>query len=257
MLADFRNHLPNLETCTSKSCISMPDGLTLTWVILSIVLVSIAVTPVKTLRGREVVARVNGHPIFQSQLDKRADVKRIFIAAQKVPLFTRFLITTEVGEEFMDEYRRYVLERLIREELFRQKAREFGIEVSDQEVQNHIQSTIKRNPQIKDLPDLKKTLTEDKRSLDELKSRIRIDLLEEKLKSRILDSVNISQSEIENYYQTHKESFRGKNGEVKPLSEIRESIVMKLKRKAKKEKWEDWIQTVRKDAEIVKKFPTG
>lgn len=199
-----------------------------------------------------IVARVNGEEITKKNLARSAGIQRIFLALKGVPEFAEFLMGTEQGQRALDAYRSYVLEKLIDEKLVLQKAKSRGIEVNNREVENRLTTIINRTKEVANKEELIKKLEKDQRSLEDLKEEIRRKLVREKLRREIVGKVEVSESEIRNYYEKNKDSFRDKDGVVKPLSEVKEQIREKLREDKKTAQWNEWLEKVKKEAKIVR-----
>lgn len=199
-----------------------------------------------------IVALVNGEKIPQKSLSTRAQIYRVFLALKGVPEFAEFLMKTREGRRALDSYRSYVLEKLIEEKLILQKAESRGIEVNDREIENRLATIIDRTKEVANKEELMEKLEKDQRSLEDIKEEIRRKLVREKLRREVVGKVKVSDSEISNYYEKNKDSFRGNNGEVRPLSEVKDHIRGKVKVGKKETQWKEWLSRVKKEAKIVR-----
>ena len=220
-------------------------------------------------------AIVNGEQITMAELSRATQFRNIMMLAYRGQLpqkFGQFLLTSDAGRKFLTAYRKSVLEDLIEEELQVQKAEEMGIEISeeklaealDKRVEQRIQRIISQSKQFKDTSDLDKYLKENQdMTLDEYRQEYRKQLNKEsisqnmmidKLKNEVVGEVNITDEEIQDFYEKNKQSFVDKDGNTKPLSEVRDSIKQSLQRQKETQKWNDWIQKVKEDSEIERKL---
>lgn len=196
------------------------------------------------------VASVNGEEITKEELVQRARIYHVFVVLGQVPKFARFLMTTEAGQEALDRYRAYVLEKLIEERLQFQKAKELGIAVAEEEIEKKIDSILKHNEKIEDKSDLAAKLESDYRSMEELRREIESNLLQDKLKERVTKDVQVKKQEMINYYEKNKDSFKDKEGNLKPFQEVKAKIREDLKKKKKRGAWKDWLGMVKERADI-------
>ena len=203
-------------------------------------------------KGSSPVAVVNGEEITEESLSTRVQIQRIFLALKGVPEFGEFLMTTKEGQRALDSYRSYVLEKLNEKKLILQKAEFHGIEVDDREIENRLATIIERTKEVANKEELMEKLEKDQRSLEDIKEEIRRKLVREKLRQEVVGKVNVSDSEISNYYENNRDSFRGKDGEVKPLSEVKNHIREKLKEDKKETQWKEWLSRVKKETKIVR-----
>ena len=202
----------------------------------------------------KLVAVVNGEKITKEELSERARIYRIVMALRSVPLFAEFIMETKEGEAALDRYREFVLDKLIREKIISQKANSFGITVTSDEINNRLQVIIEKTKEVDSKDELLERLKKDRRTLHDLKEEISHKLLKEKLKQRVVGDFSVSQKEIEEYYETNRDSFRSKDGEVKPLDEVRDHIREKLRKDREDELWKTWLDQAKKDSKIVKKL---
>ncbi len=203
--------------------------------------------------NEQVVAEVNGQEITKGELSNRARIDYVFLALRSAPTFATFLMKTEEGEEALDNYREFVLEKLIEEELMIQKSDELGVNISEDEVEQRLQNIIDQTKGVTDRTELKEALKQDRRSLENLKQEIFRKLIREKIRGVLLDDVEITEDEIRNYYETNKSSFRNRQDQVKELSEVRDVIKEELTERKSNKIWNEWIEKV-KDQAKIKKF---
>jgi hypothetical protein len=143
-----------------------------------------------------------------------------------------------------------VLEKLIEERLQFQKAKELGIAVTEEEIEKKIDSILKHNEKIEDKSDLAAKLESDYRSMEELRREIESNLLQDKLKERVTKDVQVKKQEMINYYEKNKDSFKDKEGNLKPFQEVKAKIMEDLKKKKKRVVWKDWLGMVKERADI-------
>lgn len=223
--------------------------------ILFLFLFAILVIPAHAGKGNtetSAVAIVNGEEITKVSLARRAQIQRVFLALKGVPEFAEFLMRTKEGQRALDYYRSYVLEKLIEEKLILQKAESRGIEVNDKEIENRLSTMINKTKEVANKKELIEELEKGQRTLDDLKEEIRRKLVREKLRREIVGEVKVSVSEIRNYYEKNKDSFRGKDGEVKPLPEVKDHIREKLREDKEAVRWKEWLKKVKKEAKIAR-----
>lgn len=201
-----------------------------------------------------VAAIVNGEDITQRSLARRAGIQRILLALKGVPEFAEFLMSTKEGQRALDYYRGYVLEKLIEEKLILQKAESRGIEVKDKEIKNRLSTIINRTKEVTNKEELIKRLKEDQRSLEDLKEEIRRKIIREKLRQEVVGKVNVSESEIRDYYEENKNTFRDQDGEIEPLAEEKDHIRENLREEKKGARWKKWLKKAKKEAEIDKRL---
>lgn len=204
--------------------------------------------------GKTVVATVNGSEITDQQLSQSAQIYPIIMTlSRQYRSFAQFLMTSESGNSFLTEYRKYVLDRLIEQELQNQKIEELGIEASKEEVQKEIDNIISNNDQFSDEKSLADYLKNNQNtSMEDLKAQIRNSLRRQKLRNEVIGEPRVSEEEISSYYESNKGSFTDQEGNVKPLEEVSEQIRESLKTQKSSQMWKSWLEEAKEEAEIEK-----
>ncbi|MFB6215247.1 MAG: peptidylprolyl isomerase [Candidatus Bipolaricaulia bacterium] len=202
-----------------------------------------------------VLATVNGEKITKKELTRASQVRRIVMSlSRQYRSFARFLMTSKAGQKFLSEYKKYVLDQLINQKLKSQKIEELGITVSDQAVEEEISKIVENNKQFKDKGQLEDYLKKNqKMSMDDLRSRIKQSLKAKKLRKQVTGKVTVSDKDIKSFYDKNKKNYTDKKGNVKPLEEVRDQIRSTIKTRKQGEAYNQWLQEVRKKANIEKK----
>lgn len=201
-----------------------------------------------------VLATVNGQKITEEELTRNTGIYQIYMSlSQQYPTFTQFLMTSEAGQNFLNEYRKYVLDQLINQKLTVQKAEELGITVSDQAVQAEIDKIVEGNEQFKNESELEDYLKNNQNmTLEDLKTSIRENLRTQKLREEVTGTITVSEEEVEAFYNQNKQSYTDQEGNVKPLDEVSDQIRTTLKSEKQNEAYNEWLQEERKKADIEK-----
>lgn len=200
------------------------------------------------------VATINGEKITSKRLSERAQIYRILLALKSVPEFAEFLMDTEEGKKVLDTYRSYVLEKLIEEELILQQAELRGIKIKDQEIEERLTKIIAETDEVSNKEELLEELKKDQRTLHDLKEEIYRKLVREKLKRRIVKDVSVNQKEIEEFYEKNRDSFRDADGNIPPLSEVRDQIRERIKKNKRDSLWQKWLEEKKSEARIIRKL---
>ena len=203
---------------------------------------------------KTILAKVNGAEITQQQLSQSAQVYPIIMTlSRQYRTFGQFLMTSEAGQKFLTEYRKHVLDKLIDQQLQKQKINDLGIAVSDEEVQKEIDKIIENNKQFEDEKSLKDYLKKNQNmSLADLKTRMKESLKSQKLREEVTSDVTVTEEEINSYYEKNKKSFTDDEGNVKPLEEVKSQIKTTLKSQKQNKAFSEWLEKAREEAEIVK-----
>jgi peptidyl-prolyl cis-trans isomerase SurA len=140
-----------------------------------------------------VVATVNGHPIFQTEVDKRYTAQLASTPEQQVPT-----------PDQADSLRLNIIHTMILEAIIDQRAAKQGLTATDAEVESK-------------LAEMKAPFTEEQfqaklktanLTLDELKRDVRRSLTQEKLLNKEINSrITVTDADVRNYYSAHKADF--------------------------------------------------
>ena len=140
-----------------------------------------------------VVATVNGHPIFQTDVDKAYTAQLASNPQQQVPT-----------PDQADSLRLNIIHALILDAIIDQRAAKQGLTATDAEVEAK-------------LAEMKAPYTEEQfqaklkaanLTLDELKRDVRRSLTQEKLLNKEINSrITVTDSDVRNYYDAHKADF--------------------------------------------------
>ncbi len=141
--------------------------------------------------GANVVATVNGKPIYRADLDRNF---RLWLgtASQKP------------SPEEADIQRLNILHQMIQDEILQQQAAKLNLVATDEDV--NAQLTQAKAPYTEE--EFENQLKKQNLTLDEYKRQIRRYLTQRKLLNREIESkINITDAEIRDYYMTHKADF--------------------------------------------------
>jgi len=85
----------------------------------------------------EIAAYVNGNEISMQELEQFAGVRNILMQLlQSNQEFASVILQTEAGQNVVEEFRKLKLEQLVTNELLVQEAKDRGIEVNNEEMNN-------------------------------------------------------------------------------------------------------------------------
>ena len=149
----------------------------------------LALTGCSNGSGPDILARVNGYKIHQSEVNKSYN-KQIAGATQKLTPEQELALRLQI------------LQQIINVQLYLQKAEKLGIVATDEEVENQInKGSFTKEEFAKRLEEL--GVTEDDYR-QEARKRLTIEKL---LNKEIASKVSISDADIKNYYNEHKSQF--------------------------------------------------
>src|SRR5215471_8173537 len=141
--------------------------------------------------GPDVVATVNGRKIMRAELDKYYDNQTG--GAPQPP-------TAEQASSL----RLSILKDLVDSEIMLQRAEKLGLMATDEEVEGKLNEL--KAPYTQE--EFNKRLQDKKLTIDDLKRELRRNLTVDKVLNKEINSkISISDSDISNYYNTHKAEF--------------------------------------------------
>lgn len=144
------------------------------------------------------------------------------------------------------ELARQVLERLILDKIIAQRAAENGIQVSDKTLEAALQQIAESNRA--DLDGLKKHVAEQGATWAAFREQIRTEILQARIRERDIDpTIKISDAEVENFLNTQKSAFSGREYRVA-------HILLSAPEGASDE---DWKRLQARAAEIERKLDAG
>jgi peptidyl-prolyl cis-trans isomerase SurA len=151
----------------------------------------VTVTGCRHVHSPDVVATVNGKPILRADVDVR--YQQTLGDSNKHP-----------SEEQADNVRLNIIHDLIDQEILLQRAAKLNLTASDEEVQSKLDEV--KAPYTQE--EFNKSLDQQHTTLDKLKQEIRRSKTEEKLFNKEINSkINITDSDIANYYNAHKVDY--------------------------------------------------
>lgn len=166
---------------------------------IGVVIVLIAVLAVvlyfafKTLAPQRVIAEINEEKITKQELDQKYS---------KLPDSYKLFLTKDA---FLDQ--------MINVRLLLQEAKKQEISVTDEEIEAEVE-TIKRQVPTEEAFD--QLLQQNNINLQELKDQLREQLAINKLLNKtVISKIEISDSKIKEYYDSHKDDFKAKEGEIR------------------------------------------
>ncbi|MCK9230491.1 MAG: peptidylprolyl isomerase [Syntrophales bacterium] len=116
---------------------------------------------------------------------------------------------TREDESVMQEGRRLILDRMIRELLMKQEAERLNIVVRDDDVDSYIEETLTESAMTR--RDLLTELSRENSSFEEYRESVRRDIMKARLIGReIRAKVHISEEDIGAYYREHRDLYEGK-----------------------------------------------
>ncbi|MGM0499329.1 MAG: peptidyl-prolyl cis-trans isomerase [Bacillota bacterium] len=174
----------------------------------------------------EVAAYVNGNEISMQELEQFAGVRNILMQLlQSNQEFASVILQTESGQNVVEEFRKLKLEQLVTNELLVQEAKDRGIEVSNDEMNNIFDQQVNALREQNNLNEeqLEKAIQQQGfESMQQYKDMFFENnmngFLVNKLREEVINEVEVSDEEAKEFYDNNKQQFE--TAEQKRVSHI-------------------------------------
>ncbi|ACL70859.1 peptidylprolyl isomerase [Halothermothrix orenii] len=170
----------------------------------------------KVEKTDNIAAVVDGKEITISEVDEYARTRDVIMQLyQANGEFTQLILSTEAGNELINEYRKLKLDELITRELLIKEAKNQGINVSKEEMDkifNEQIEMVKQKNNINEEQLLQALNQQGIESLDQYKNLFFEQngdlLLINKLREKVMEDVSVEESAVREYYDNNKENFK-------------------------------------------------
>ena len=174
----------------------------------------------------EIAAYVNGNEISMQELEQFAGVRNILMQLlQSNQEFASVILQTEAGQNVVEEFRKLKLEQLVTNELLVQEAKDRGIEVNNEEMNNIFDQQINALKQQNNLNEeqLEKAIQQQGfESMQQYKDMFFENnmngFLVNKLREEVINKVEVSDEEAQEFYNNNQQQFE--TSEQKKVSHI-------------------------------------
>jgi len=174
----------------------------------------------------EVAAYVNGKEISMEELKQFAGVRNILMKLlQSNQEFATVILQTKAGQNVVEEFRKMKLEQLITNELLVQEAKDRGIEVSNEEMNNIFDQQVSALKQQNNLNDQQLEQAIQQQGFESMQQYKNMffennmnGFLVNKLREEVVSDVTVSDKKAKEYYNNNKQQF--KTSEQKKVSHI-------------------------------------
>ncbi len=169
---------------------------------LLIVLISVIILSTGCSNNNDkVIAEVNGKKIYQTEVDEL--MEKIKINAEK----SEVDLESEESKEMLTQYRTQIIDGLIQKKLIEQIAEDEEIVVSDEELNEVFNNELENAKNQMGEEEFEKFMEENQLTEKELKEQMYFQLVQQKLYEKVISDVNVTETEISNYYQENKENL--------------------------------------------------
>ena len=154
---------------------------------------------------------------------------------------------------FLPEMQHQTMENLIGQRVLTQEAKDKGIEVTDEELDENIGMLVQ---QFGGEEGFQEALEADNLTKEDLDRLVREELLISQLFEMELnfDTIEITNEEIEEFYAQYEVTMEQQGQEVPPLEEIEEQITMQLQQQKAQEKQQIYVSALLDQSEIERLY---
>ncbi|MCF8008991.1 MAG: peptidylprolyl isomerase [Halanaerobiales bacterium] len=168
----------------------------------------------------EIAAVVNGEQITRQTIEQFSNIQNLIMSLyQQYQEFTMVLLRTEAGNNVIDEYQKLKLDQLINQILLAQEAVKKGITLSDEEIDQVINNQISSMKEQYDIDDAQFEQTIKDQGFESVEaykaefynnykdSLVFTIPLANKMSNQIIQEIEITDQEIEQYYKENKANY--------------------------------------------------
>jgi hypothetical protein len=191
---------------------------------------------------------INGEEVTRADFDAQFERTKQMVGQQ-------YGIDLEAEENTMliPELQHQTIENLIGQRVLTQEAEEQGMEVTEEQLNENINTLIQ---QFGGPEGFQEALEADNLTEEDLELLVYEELLISQLFEAELnfDSIEVSDEEIEEFYAQYQLTMEQQGEEVSPLEEIEEQIALQLKQQKSQEEQQTYISTLMDQSEIERLY---
>jgi hypothetical protein len=205
----------------------------------------------------QVIASVNGENLYREQLQQKTRLQlihqQLFQIDQK---FAQFLNYSEAGQQFLEEYNRYIMNDLIDEVLLMQEADRRGIKVTEEDEDYYFEEHIENIKEQQGINEEEIVEILQGQGVDSLEQYQQIfventNLLVEKLTNEeIISDIEITDKIAMQIYEQNKGQFTDREGNIAPFEDIKNQLKAQIMQQEEANILEEFTQELRDNADI-------
>lgn len=196
----------------------------------------------------ETILIINGEEITREEFDAQFERTKQMVSEQY-----GIDLDSEENAMFLPEMQHQTMENLIGQRVLTQEAKDKGIEVTDEELDENIGMLVQ---QFGGEEGFQEALEADNLTKEDLDRLVREELLISQLFEMELnfDTIEITNEEIEEFYAQYEVTMEQQGQEVPPLEEIEEQITMQLQQQKAQEKQQIYVSALLDQSEIERLY---
>ncbi len=191
---------------------------------------------------------INGEEITRGEFDAQFERTKQMVSQQ-------YGIDLDADENAMliPELQHQTIENLIGQRVLTQEAKNKGMEVSDEEIDENIGMLVQ---QFGGEEGFQEALEADNLTEEDLEQLVYEELLISQLFEAELnfDGIEVSEEEIEEFYAQYEMTMEQQGEDVPPLEEIEEQIIMQLQQQKAQEEQQSYVSALMDDSEIQRLY---
>ena len=196
----------------------------------------------------DVFVRVNGEEILFTEFEDEFERSKNMVAQQY-----GIDLDSEQGAAMLPQIQQQAIQSLISQNVMLQEAKDQGIEVSDEDVEENIQGLTE---QFGGEEGLEEAMEAENLDDESLRAFLRENLMIEKLMSQNLDmdSIEVTEEEKEEYYAQLEENWEEQEQESTPYEEVEERIAQQLQQQKIQQLQVEYLEELMDDSEIERLY---
>lgn len=212
----------------------------------------------ENINSNSTVAVVNGEEITQKELSQQANVNQLLQQLSQVDQqLVQILANSEAGSNVLEAYQKEQLDSIIDNVLLAQQAEEEGISLSQQEkeeIYEEQKSAILDQNQMSEEQFLSALEQQGFESEEAYKEQFlnNPQLKTNKLiEEEVASDIEVTEEELQSAYEENKDAFAQGEGDTS-FEEVRPQLEQMLRRQKRQQKINQYLSSLREDAEIEK-----
>ncbi|WP_202081383.1 SurA N-terminal domain-containing protein [Caldalkalibacillus salinus] len=185
----------------------------------------------------DAVAIVNGEEIPRETYDSQIDMVLDNYAQQGMD------VESEEGQQMVEQIEQSVLESLITQELLLQKASEYDLHATEDEVEAELQTAIE---QFGSQEKFEEALAQHNYTEEDLREELETNLTIEKLREQELDEVDVTEEELQDMY----DQYSSAQEDFPPYEEVKADLEQLVQEEKQQEQFQQYVDELKEESDI-------
>lgn len=185
-----------------------------------------------------VIATVDGSPIYLSEMQSRVQgIQQVHGDFERI---------------FGKDWQQTLLQNLVDDKIIEQQASAMGIDVTDEQVQRHVDELRSGFPT---QDQFQSWLRQGQMTESELAQRIRLQTLATDVYLKVTSDITVSRDQLHAYYERHQAEYPGLDGQGAPFLAVKDDIRRKVEKRLKDAAYARWLDSERTATRVVVVMP--